>query len=192
MTSIQAVLNSVFIPASLTIKPSSNVVNVRIFTKIKKATDKSCLCTDLIRHLRTGYGTRKWMLWEPGGAQLASGGAACPPKPVSLALSKLESHLSLVARRSLNPASPRGPFSATLRMPNPLNQRLIPYLNSQLFSWWRSLGRVLARCTKSLASQAKLAMGSVRECPPPLECRGLIKIRSRRGVLQALPQPLPI
>ena len=85
-----------------------------------------------------------------------------------------------------------GPFSCYLRMPNPLNQRLLPYFNSQLFSWWRSLGRVLARCTKSLASQAKLAMGSVRECPPPLECRGLIKIRSRRGVLQVLPQPLPI
>jgi hypothetical protein len=116
-----------------------------------------------------------------------------PSKPVSLALSKLESHygFSLRLRRSLWPASPRA-SSATLGCPHTEQAAPLSILRPRFFSWRRSLGRALARCTKSPASLAKLAMGLVRECLLPSACRGLIKIPSRRGVPQVLPQHPPI
>src|SRR5436305_15324857 len=83
-----------------------------------------CLCNRPDSSSAHGISYDKWMCGNRL-AHLASGGAACPPKPVSLALSKLESHLSLVAVDPFNSASPRGPRLCYLRMPTLLNQRLI-------------------------------------------------------------------
>jgi hypothetical protein len=116
-----------------------------------------------------------------------------PPKPVSLALSKLESYFefSLPVDPSVQRLPP-GLSSAALREAHVLNKQLTFQTLGLSSSRGGGVWGMLARCTKSPASLAKLAMGSVRECPRPLGCRGLIKIRSRRGVLRVLTQHPPI
>jgi hypothetical protein len=161
--SIQITPHSVFNQATFNLTPEFVNLDFK---------EPHCFPTQARRHLSS---------WAGEGSPGQVEGLPRAPKPVSLAFE---------FSRPVDPSVQRSSSFCYVGRPHTLNKQLTLQTSGLSSSRGGRVWGVLARCTKLPASPVKLARGSVSECL--LACRGLIKIRSRKGVLQVLPQHPPI